>query len=755
MKKKGFYRMLLTYLPVFIVVLSFLCFAFFQVLSFHSQRQAVTMSETLARQAIRAVEFSLKSIDERLTRELLTNEEYRLFFEENDPNHVYTDIRSVKLMQDLTVSYPLIDSIYFVRYRDGHVLSNRTSSPLGTYPDRAFLGDELPIKDRQWSDVRTFQEFPAKPGREVVSLVRGFPFSRGTHGLVVINVNVERLRLQIKELYHEEVSFVNLYDRNGANLMHSADGSALRERPALQKERMATYVSGYAGWTVESGMMLQPVIGLLLEFNQAWTYIGVVIVLLGLISLVFITWKHYEPIDHIVSNIKRYAAERTSHMFGSQHRNEFDFIGAALDHLIEQSNRNQTQFEEDIGLRKKYWFREVLAGERAVGAEQWREMMSKLGQPEEFRQGIVFMLEIDHYADFQSKYDDRDQFLLKFILSSVAQEVAGKSEAWAWPEWTERNRLTGIVHFPSEADLTHQAVFALFESYREWVAKHLKFTVTIGAGGIASEVGGLARSYRQSIEALHYKAVIGSNRFISVEETEGAEYERQPHIEHIHSLVDKLRMGDDEATERLRTLFEQMRTTMMRREDIVNLANYLAYQIDRVMMEISPELYQGWRQEGAAGWSAALESFDTIDELEQYVSLTIAILLERMKEQRSKKASHELMLNVREYIERHATEPDMSLQRLSEEFGLNSKYVSKLFKEALGMNFIDFLVELRMRRAKTLLLEEPGMSVKEIGERVGYANMNSFNRAFRQSVGVPPGEFRNRQRYEVGKNATR
>jgi YesN/AraC family two-component response regulator len=93
-------------------------------------------------------------------------------------------------------------------------------------------------------------------------------------------------------------------------------------------------------------------------------------------------------------------------------------------------------------------------------------------------------------------------------------------------------------------------------------------------------------------------------------------------------------------------------------------------------------------------------------------------------------------------MEEHFYNPDLSLDYLSERFQLNAKYLSQLFKEQFGENFLDFLTMVRVEHAKHMLLNTKS-SIQEIGDKVGYTNAVTFRRVFRRMEGISPADFRN------------
>ena len=84
---------------------------------------------------------------------------------------------------------------------------------------------------------------------------------------------------------------------------------------------------------------------------------------------------------------------------------------------------------------------------------------------------------------------------------------------------------------------------------------------------------------------------------------------------------------------------------------------------------------------------------------------------------------------------------NMSLTMLSEQFNLNGIYISRLIKEKLGTNFIDYVNKLRIDKAK-LLLSNLKESIKSVAEEVGYESDLNFRRVFKKYTGMTPGQFR-------------
>jgi AraC-like DNA-binding protein len=92
------------------------------------------------------------------------------------------------------------------------------------------------------------------------------------------------------------------------------------------------------------------------------------------------------------------------------------------------------------------------------------------------------------------------------------------------------------------------------------------------------------------------------------------------------------------------------------------------------------------------------------------------------------------------YISDNYMDKDMSLEKLAEHFGYSNRFVSRLIKDETGRSYKDYLIELRIQKARELLLED-GITVTEVCERVGFAYLPHFIQTFRRITGFTPGKY--------------
>jgi YesN/AraC family two-component response regulator len=99
--------------------------------------------------------------------------------------------------------------------------------------------------------------------------------------------------------------------------------------------------------------------------------------------------------------------------------------------------------------------------------------------------------------------------------------------------------------------------------------------------------------------------------------------------------------------------------------------------------------------------------------------------------------------NVINYINEHYNE-NITLHKLSEITYMHPTYLSRLFKEKTGENFIEYLMKVRIERSKKLL-ENLSLRIYDVCEMVGYESPKHFCKLFKDITGITPKDYRNKK----------
>lgn len=123
-------------------------------------------------------------------------------------------------------------------------------------------------------------------------------------------------------------------------------------------------------------------------------------------------------------------------------------------------------------------------------------------------------------------------------------------------------------------------------------------------------------------------------------------------------------------------------------------------------------------------------------------SVMTQFLTERLAHYRKKKEQMDSrpVLQAKNWIEAH-TESLCTLQEVSAHVCISPTYLSTVFKEETGVNFKDYVIEVKMAKARQLLAGGDE-KVSAVAQMVGYQDVKYFSRLFEKIVGLKPAQYR-------------
>ena len=132
----------------------------------------------------------------------------------------------------------------------------------------------------------------------------------------------------------------------------------------------------------------------------------------------------------------------------------------------------------------------------------------------------------------------------------------------------------------------------------------------------------------------------------------------------------------------------------------------------------------------------------SIDQFETALKESVQAVCENTQEEIPEGVSHTIKV-VLLYLRQHYRE-QISLQDVAEEAGVNSAYLSYLFKQEMGIGFANYLQECRMRCAEKMLCDT-NLKIKEVAEAAGFNDYHYFSKIFKKYHHCSPADYRKKQ----------
>lgn len=137
----------------------------------------------------------------------------------------------------------------------------------------------------------------------------------------------------------------------------------------------------------------------------------------------------------------------------------------------------------------------------------------------------------------------------------------------------------------------------------------------------------------------------------------------------------------------------------------------------------------------------ALLTSQTFDEYKRRYTRIFTEMFDRLSAYCSSNEQNNYIDRAKAIIDNRYME-DLTLDKVAQEIEISSNYLSRIFHNATGKTFSDYLLEQRLAAAR-ILLEKNDCRIKEISAAVGYSDQRYFSRIFMKKLGVTPTEYRN------------
>lgn len=104
---------------------------------------------------------------------------------------------------------------------------------------------------------------------------------------------------------------------------------------------------------------------------------------------------------------------------------------------------------------------------------------------------------------------------------------------------------------------------------------------------------------------------------------------------------------------------------------------------------------------------------------------------------------------IREYVELHITDPELSVSQISDHFQISTAQIAKQFRYYFGVSLHRFLQQIRFQTAQNLIEAHPDWAMAQVSQASGYTDLSTMYRAFRQLGNITPGALRDAARHSA------
>ena len=293
--------------------------------------------------------------------------------------------------------------------------------------------------------------------------------------------------------------------------------------------------------------------------------------------------------------------------------------------------------------------------------------------------------------------------------------------------------VTLIYDFGGEEDKVSVAV----RETLELMQKYLKSKAFCGVSAAFTSVKHVNRGYKEALLAVNgLKDDGGEIRYISDVELLSGSRDDDFADKFGEKIEGLLKFGSE--SELLSYLDGQIVKAEERRIDVGGLTAKLLTAIYRAVKSFTDKAPPTHIFESGA-FNDALKAYG-----ENFTRFGIGEMLVKAKryiDAQRKNTANNLVDMAKSAVENRFTDPNLTLNSLSDELGCSVPYLSSLISKTAGVSFVSLLTEKRMEKAKELLLGS-NMKISEICVRCGYIDQHYFSYTFKKYYGLSPALMR-------------
>lgn len=354
-------------------------------------------------------------------------------------------------------------------------------------------------------------------------------------------------------------------------------------------------------------------------------------------------------------------------------------------------------------------------------------------------QYCVFIVAIDDYADSAAGLTESDRQLTSFALLNICEDIMNERLLGHAFE-IRPGEYAGILNLFSDAE--EEELFPVVNECRTQLNRILKLDVTIGVGRTVGELASLPHSYRQAAAAAEHKWYLGKNQIITIDSlesgTEGQVADAMPDIRRFVSLLKAERPLD--ATGYIERWFGALQgSRALPIKTCRNGCAQLLLACSNLLLELELEPEAVGRSERSL-WDL-MQRVETIGEMQEALLAHTRLVHAAIAEKRERKTRN-VVVQIQKYMQEHYAR-DLTIAEIAGSVYLTTTYVCLLFKQETGMTINEYLIDVRIGRAKQMLAD-PRNKLYDICFAVGYKDPSYFSKLFKKQTGYAPTEYRDK-----------
>lgn len=346
----------------------------------------------------------------------------------------------------------------------------------------------------------------------------------------------------------------------------------------------------------------------------------------------------------------------------------------------------------------------------------------------------VYMPVLVQVQKSQKKLEEIEHPLMRSIYQNILSELFESllvSEIVLLEE--EENDFFVLMYWQRKRAYTVEKILERLESFRVLFYKLLQTQIAVYCGDIC-EAENLAEKSRPLFSALKNNVRRGS-RVFHISETEDSIPSRsfEVQIKTWKKLLDEKQFFSFKESI-LYYIREGSTQSSMNADTMIKMHQQITELL--LVYLVNHQISSDMIFDKSLPYLTYMTSWQDLDKFERALTHITKKMQESSGVPDNRNAVEEATNYIRQNLDR-----ELSVAEIADHVGMNREYCTKLFKKSTGYNLKEYIVNEKMKAAKTLL-STTELPITLISSHAGYGNYSNFTRSFKQITGMTPLEYR-------------
>jgi len=564
-------------------------------------------------------------------------------------------------------------------------------------------------------------------------------------GAVIVTVSGDIFKNFISKYAPEDLGSIYIFSKDGIIISHTDSTYIGHNISEFQYYNTLLQVNNESGYFISNVEGIPVVISYQTSSYNNWTYVSVApmdnissltnyilrtIILIALLAMsvgIIISVAKAKKLAKPILSIADYCLKSPYSFSQEKNNNEYSLISGTLNNMENIMKEKEEEFKQVLPMLKMN-FLSALFSDNPPEMLEIKSRMKMLGISFQYKFFCAAVITFDKLRNSEKVITYEYEKLL--IQSQLENIFTTDSSLCLFYE--KDNTMAVLFNF----DFEDKVLYELGEKFLKQTLKqaydNMSITKCISFGKIDTNIRNMCTSFKLALNGLNYNYVFPEKKIFT--------FARIMFWEEKHSFSARLLLNNFDNSLKcldkgkcksdLQKLVETLRNGNYSYQQIYNtLINCISIVEDFICAQIGEaiDLDQGFRNTA------------NILEFESWMKGIIDATIDDLANIEC--SSTNLVKKAQAFIEQNIQNTQLSLEYIANELGVSAKHLSKIFKDKTGINYIDYLTNLKLSHCRNLLINT-NLKVEEISDIMGYSTSQYFISRFKMMFGCTPKKYR-------------